>query len=64
MLALIDFVDIDGEEHTVNPRHVVKLRARKGTQTAATVLTLSVGDVLVIDAPPSEVKRRLRGAQA
>ena len=64
MLQLVDLIDIDGEEHTVNPRHVVRLRARKGTQTAATVITLSVGDTLVVDAPPSQVKRLLRGAAA
>lgn len=64
MLALVDLIDIDGNEVTVNPRHVVGLRAVKGAQTSSTRLTLSVGDVIVIDAPPSEVKRRLRGAAA
>lgn len=64
MLQLIDFTDTDGNEVTVNPRHVVGLSPIKGVQVAKTRLTLSIGDVIFIDAPPSEVKRRLRGAQA
>lgn len=61
MLNLVDLVDIEGEEHTVNPRHVVRLKARKGAQTPATIITLSIGDTLVVDAPPSQVKKILRG---